>query len=50
MIFALVEWDEHHHDRVLFDDHTDGGQRLVVVAQHDTGRESVRPITAREEP
>lgn len=39
-----------HYDRVLFDERTDGGRRLVVVAQHDPGRESVRPITAWEEP
>lgn len=51
VIVNAVRYREHreHHDRILFDDRTDGGRRLVVVAQHNPGRESVRPITAWEE-
>ncbi len=37
----------HHRDRVLFRSATDGGRRLVVVAQIVRG--GVRPITAWDE-
>jgi len=37
----------HHEDRVLFRAATDGGRRLVVVAQ--LVRDGVRPITAWDE-
>lgn len=47
---ALYREHREHRDRILLDGRTDGGRRLVVVAQHDLGRESVRPITAWEEP
>ena len=35
-------------DRILFTAATDGGKRATVVARHDPGRASVRPITAWE--
>jgi hypothetical protein len=37
----------HHADRVLFRSSTDGGRRLIVVAQ--IVGEGVRPITAWDE-
>ena len=37
----------HQEDRILFPSVTDGGRRLVVVA--DILRDGVRPITAWEE-
>lgn len=51
LITRAANYREHrrYHDRVLFGGRTDGGRRLMVVAQHDPGREGVRPITAWEE-
>ena len=48
-IWNAVQLTRHreHHDRVLFRSRTDGGRRLVVVAQ--IVRDGVRPITAWEE-
>jgi hypothetical protein len=50
VIMNAVTYRPHpqHPERVLFDSHTDGGRRAIVVAHHDAGRLSIRPITAWE--
>lgn len=48
MISAPVGRDEHgeHHNHTLFDDRTNAGRRLAVVAQHEPG--SAHPYVRHE--
>lgn len=47
VIFDRMVRHREHSDRVIFRSGTDGGRRLIVVAQ--IVRDGVRPITAWEE-
>lgn len=47
MIFDRMVRHREHSGRVIFRSGTDGGRRLIVVAQ--IVRDGVRPITAWEE-
>ena len=47
---TMYRQHQHHPDRVLFTDHTDGGKRVTVVARYEAARHLIRPITAWEKP